>query len=182
MQMWHLKTCMQESELRISRSSGAALEWVGAVVWFGLWGIRDWVNSFRSVGECGGKIKTRQHCLSPDPAAALPCLGIALIHLQCRNLSTLLSSYAHGADAKRTQTFSFHLKITLWLFSLSCLPTPPLAYSLWNSFISQTSVGKRESLISQGLSFKFHYWNYTPIWVTADAAVLVWFFSPLFLL
>lgn len=44
MQMWQLKTCMtcmQESELHISRSNEVALEWVGAVVWFGLWGIRD---------------------------------------------------------------------------------------------------------------------------------------------
>lgn len=112
-----------------------------------------------------------------------PLLGdCTLIHLQCRNQSSLLSSYAHGANAERTQTFSFHLKITHWLFSLPCLFTPPLAYSLRNSFISQTSVGKRESLISQGLSFKYHYWNYMPIWVTADAAVLVWCFSLQFLL
>lgn len=36
------------------------------------------VNSSRSVGECGGEIKERQHCLSLDPDAALLCCGIAL--------------------------------------------------------------------------------------------------------
>lgn len=36
------------------------------------------VNSSRSVGECGGEIKARRHCLSLDPDAALLCWGIAL--------------------------------------------------------------------------------------------------------
>lgn len=116
------------------------------------------VNSGRSVGECGGEIKARRHCLSLDPDAALHCWGIA--HLQCRNQPHPLSSYPHRANGERIQTFSLHLKITLLAVFLSCLSNPPLASSLWNSFISQTSVGNGESLISQGLSFKFHYWDW----------------------
>lgn len=80
------------------------------------------VNSSRSVGECGGEIKARRHCLSLDPDAALLCWGIA--HLQCRNQPHPLSSSPPPHKWRENPTFSLHLKIALWLFS--CPASPPL--------------------------------------------------------
>lgn len=121
---------------------------------------RTRVNSSRSVGECGREIKTRQHCMGLDPDAAplspYPLLGdCSVIHLQCRKPAPLI---VLPRPQRRTQTernpniFPPFKDYT----SADSLPPPPVS-RLINSFISQTSVGTGESLISQGLSFRFHY-------------------------
>lgn len=83
---------------------------------------------------------------------------------------------AREMQRERVLTFSLHHKITLWSFLALPLHPPAPPRPLWDPFIPQTSVGKGESLISQGLSFIFHYWAWMQIWVTADAAV----FFPLY--
>lgn len=71
-------------------------------------------------------------------------------------------------------------ELTLWLFLfLSAPPLPPAP--LKPLFISQTSVGKGESLLSQGLSFKFHHWDWTQTFVTAKLSCIILLF-PLYLL
>lgn len=70
-------------------------------------------------------------------------------------------------------------EITLWLFLFtSAAPPPPAA--LKPLFISQTSVGKGKSPISQGLSFKFHHWDSMQTLVTAEAAVYYFIVASLF--
>lgn len=81
------------------------------------------VNSSGPVGECGGEIKARRHCLSLDPDAALLCWGIA--HLQCRNQPHPLSSYPRRTNAERIQTFSPPSQDYTLLVSLPCLSTLP---------------------------------------------------------
>ena len=102
--------------------------------------------------------------------------GLHIYNVEISLIHCPLTPTARTKCGENPNVFPPSRDYTLVVF-LPCLSAPPpRPLLLENSFSAQTSVGKGESLISQGLSFKFHYWDWMQIWVTADAAMFLYIY------